>query len=302
METKNLNVTTEATNNLIYKASKTIGKETIYVTIRLNDECKNGHQDFAITGNLYEADKPKTDKYYISGGCIHDEIHKFFPEFDIFINLHLCDYEGIPMYAVENGFYHLRNGFNNTKPEDNNFKNEFIEYYRLTASQFDVLNTSRNKLQYALYLQNLGILDQWKQEANNAIMILESLTGKRFLIDSKKTQFNAPTPEAIQAEKEKEISGYYTPEAEQQRELSKRDEIIKKLEAERDKKINKANDEFTVKKQVLMIGGKKALDNCIYYSHSKQLSFNWRSYDLISTELINKIKAEIILPEGITIK
>src|SRR6187431_1139451 len=106
------------TNDIRFKISKTIGKETIYVSIRLNDECKNGHQDFSITGNLYEADKPKIDRYNICGGCIHDEIIKFYPEFKQFIDLHLSDYEGIPMYAVENGFYHLTQGFNNTKPNN----------------------------------------------------------------------------------------------------------------------------------------------------------------------------------------
>ena len=42
-----------------------------------------------------------------------------------------------------------------------------------------------------------------------------------------------------------------------------------------------------------MIGGEKALDNCIFYNHSQTLAFNFRSYDNISTELIDKIKQNI---------
>lgn len=114
------------------------------INIRLNDECKNGHQDFAITGDIYQKGKPRTDRYYIAGGCIHEDIVKAKPELKIFVNLHLCDWEGIPIYAVENGFYHLREGFNNTKPESANFKKEFCDYYRVTPSQFDILNSSRN--------------------------------------------------------------------------------------------------------------------------------------------------------------
>ena len=80
--------TTTAKNDLRFSTSKTVGNETIYVKIRLNDECKNGHQDFSITGDIYKAGEPKTDSNHICGGCIHEEIEKHFPEFKIFINLH----------------------------------------------------------------------------------------------------------------------------------------------------------------------------------------------------------------------
>lgn len=295
--------TQTATNKLTHSIiSKDAGGNTMYIKIRLDDECKNGHQDFAITGDIYEAGKSKIDRYHISGGCIHEDILKTNPELKIFINLHLCDYEGIPTYAVENGFYHLTNGFNNTKPESPKFAAEYCEYYRLSTSQFDTLKNSRNQLQYALNIQNLGILTQWKKEANKAIKLLEEMTGQKFLVDSVKTQFHAPTPEAIKEEKQKEDGGYYTPEAEQQREINARQSIIDKLQAECDKDVKKAVTEFEVKKAVLIIGGKKALDNCIFYNHTNTLAFNWKTYDNISTELIEKIKAEITLSEGVTIE
>lgn len=295
------NTAVTVSNDLRFTTSKTIGSKTIYVKIRLNDECKNGHQDFAITADLYEAGKPKTDRYHISGGCIHDEIIKFFPEFKIFVDLHLCDYEGIPMYAVENGYYHLINGFNNTKHEESNFENEYCEYYRLHPAQFAILKTSKNKLQFALNLQNLEILLQWKAEANNAIQLLEDMTGAKFLVDSVKTQFNAPTIEQVQEEQERQNNGYYTPEKQQEREHAGQQLIIDKLTADRDKEISKAQIEYDIKIQVLKLGGKKALENCIYYNHSNTLGFNWKSYDNISIELIKAIAKEINLPEGCTI-
>ena len=140
-----LTTTKETTNSLIYKTSKVIGDNVIYVTIRLNDECKNGHQDFAITGDIYKGQN-KADRNHIAGGCIHEEILKHFPQFAPFVLLHLCDYKGIPAHPTANGFYHLTNGFNKTPINSPKFKAEFCEYYRISAPQFDVLNTSKNTI------------------------------------------------------------------------------------------------------------------------------------------------------------
>jgi len=185
----------------------------------------------------------------------------------------------------------MKNGFNNTKPEDKNFKDEFCTYYRITPEQFNELSQAENKTQYALRLQNMDILSQWEK--------FEKMTDKKFIIDSKKTQFDGITLEEIQQENERMKNGYYTPEAKEQRNKQAQAKENDKLLAERDKKIKE--EEYKVKMQVLFIGGKSALDNCIYYNHSKELCFNWRSYDMISNELINKISAEIKLPEGVKI-
>jgi len=296
-------LTTTATNDLRHTIITTDSEGNfLKISIRLNDECKNGHQDFAITASAWKKGKPHTDRYNIYGGCCHDEILKVRPDLKIFVNLHLCDYEGIPTYAVENGFYHLTNGFNSVKREQAEFKAKFCEYYRISTKQFDALNTSKNQLQYALKLQELGILTQWKAEANKAIELLQEMAGKEFLVDSVKTQFHAPTPEQLQEEKEKQENGYYTPAAEAGRQQAKKQGIIDKLIADRDKEINKATEEFEVKIQVLEVGGETALNNCIYYNHSRTLSFNWKSYDRISTEQYDTIAAAIKLPEGVQIQ
>jgi hypothetical protein len=270
----------------------------IYIKIELNDDCKNGHQDFSITGDIYEKGKPKTDRYLIGGGCIYEEILKAKPELKIFVDLHLCDYKGIPMHAVANGFYHLRTGFNNTKIEDSGFKAEYCEYYRISPVQFDSLNKSENELQYALSLQNLGILAQWEKQAKEAIAILEEMTGQKFKIDSKRTQFVAPTADQLKEEEEKQDSGYYTAEAIEQRKSDKKQAVLQSLIDDRDKEIKKANTEFEVKAQVLEIGGKAALDNCIYYHHSNTLGFNWKGYGEISDTLVSELMAKVKLPEG----
>lgn len=298
-----MNTTTQSTasNDLRHTIYTTDANgNSMTIKIRLNDECKNGHQDFAITADIYEKDKPKTDRYCIMGGCCHDEILAAKPELGIFIRLHLCDYKGIPMHAIENGFYHLREGLGNIKPDNQKFKSAFIRYYRITEPQFDILNTSENKVQYATKLMALEVLKQWETQANEAISRLEEMTGKKFLVDSKRTQFNAPTPEQIKEEELKQANGYYTPAAKE----SRNKEVIEmqkmKLKNDLDKKTNDLIEEHNIKLQVLVIGGKAALDNCIYYNHIKQLAFNWMGFDKISDELVNKIKAEIKLGEGVT--
>jgi len=291
------------TNNLQHKITcKDTDGNNMFISIRLNDECHNGHQDFAITADIYEKGKPHTDRYCFMGGCCHDEIIAAKPELKIFVNLHLCDYAGIPMYAVENGFYHLRNGFNNTKPEEPKFVEEFCSYYRVTEKQFNVLQQSENKLQYALNLQNLGILNQWKVEADKAIKLLEKFTGNEFICDSKKTQYNAPSRDEILQEEVKQIDGYYSPEAKQARENEKAEAIVQSIENERNEKIKAINLEFDTKRAVLAAGGEEGLENCIFYNHTKTLCFNWKSYDMISETKYNQIIETIVLSEGVLIK
>lgn len=296
------NLTTiETSNNLIFRTSKTLGNETIYVTIRLNDECKNGHQDFSITGDLYQANKPKSDRYHLSGGCIHEEILKFFPEFKMFVNLHLCDFDGVPMHPTANGFYHLSAGFNNAPANSQKFKDQYCEYYRISGVQFDILAASKTQTQYALNLQKLGILEQWKKEALKGIKELEFLKGKKFLNDSKRSQYIVPTDEEIEEENKRQREGYYTKASAQKRSEERKEKIISELKEDAAKKINSINDELNLKIMVLNMGGEGALKNCIYYTHTKQLAFNWKSYEKIPESLIQTIKDKIILPEGVTI-
>jgi len=55
---------------------------------------------FSMTGEIYLAGGPLQ-----SCGCPHYEIAESFPELRRFIPLHLSDENGVPMHAVENGWY-----------------------------------------------------------------------------------------------------------------------------------------------------------------------------------------------------
>lgn len=78
----------------------------ITCNIRYDDECGNGHNTFAITGDGYRIKNGVS--VWEFGGCCHDEIKKRFPEFAHLIKWHLCG-EFKPMYYIENTIYHASN-------------------------------------------------------------------------------------------------------------------------------------------------------------------------------------------------
>lgn len=195
------------TNSLVYKIEKQSKAFDAVIKIKLNDECKNGHQDFSITANLYEHGKPKSERNCIGGGCCHDDILKIAPEFKQFVNLHLCDKDGIPMYASANGYYHITVGFDNTTDQ----KEKFCEYYRVTPLQYEILKQTSSADEYGFTLVKLGIIDRWKIEAKEAIKELERLTGDTFINDSKKSNLGL-TPERLTELEKQDKEGYFSAE------------------------------------------------------------------------------------------
>src|SRR5687767_13442779 len=126
------NMTIEIVNSLKHTIyTKDANGDILHIEIRLSDDCKNGHNDFAITASCYDKKgKGSTaDRYYLYGGCAHDDILKVHPDLKIFVDLHLADFRGVPMYAVENGFYHLTEGKLKVAQE----------HARATDSEFEVL-------------------------------------------------------------------------------------------------------------------------------------------------------------------
>lgn len=76
----------------------------ITAKVRFDDECKNGHKTFAITGGILM--KGKNNRWlFDSCGMLHEDIAKHFPDLVPFFKWHLCSADG-PMHYLANTLYH----------------------------------------------------------------------------------------------------------------------------------------------------------------------------------------------------
>lgn len=227
-----------------YNVEKTLSDRVVIAEIRLNDECKNGHQNFAITGRVYEKDKPRHDRYVIRGGCCHDDILKAFPEFKVFVDLHLSDYNGSPMYPESNGWYYCR-------------REQFDVLQgmmRCNDEQLEVLKTAVDQKHFHYLLQTSGIVEMWKKEAGIGIAEMERLTGEKFVNTSTKSQFTPLSIEELADMTEKVNAGFYSTEASEKRATEaineKNKSLISDLRTKRDAKIRNAEKKFNVESWV----------------------------------------------------
>ena len=59
----------ETTNSIKHVIDVNNKKHNYKINIRLNDECRNGHEDFAITADFWLPNNTRTDQNLIAGGC-----------------------------------------------------------------------------------------------------------------------------------------------------------------------------------------------------------------------------------------
>jgi hypothetical protein len=258
------------TNNLKHRISINNNTTNAVINIRLNDECKNGHQDFAITGTFYEPNKVRSERNLITSGCCHDAILEALPEMSLFVRLHLCDYSGSPTHATANGFYHLKRMGSK----------EFIKYFNISIEQYKQLLTAEDVKHFTYLIKKANIRTTWLKMAKQGIKTLEKLTQNEFLNDSKKSQFIDLTKDEQKEIQQKIRSGFYLPEEienrKQQAIKDKKEKTIKDLKENAKKEIEKINKKLNVKLYVLSQG--YSIENVIYYDHTNKLTFNWLDY------------------------
>ena len=79
----------------------------LIATLRYDDECKNGHNTFAITGEAKTKHSSGKTLWLGSCGCIHDDIAKHIPELAPYIKWHLVSSDG-PMHYIANSMYYAK--------------------------------------------------------------------------------------------------------------------------------------------------------------------------------------------------
>jgi len=72
-------------------------------SVRHDDECGNGHNTFAITGEVITT-VSKRHHDIAAGGCLHDDIARLFPELAPMIKWHLTSTDE-PMHYIQNTLY-----------------------------------------------------------------------------------------------------------------------------------------------------------------------------------------------------
>ena len=103
---------------------KTFKKElsdcsVLVANVRFDDECKNGHNTFSITADLYDETRRNGEEYVFNSmgkkryltarGCQHDLVTKHFRELAPLIKWHLTSTDG-PLHYVANTVDHAEQG------------------------------------------------------------------------------------------------------------------------------------------------------------------------------------------------
>lgn len=282
--------------NIIHKIYYQEKNFKMVVTISVNDKCHNGHADFSLTAM---ADELTKDGRWIDsfGGCCHEEILKRFPDLKLFADLHLSDSNGFPMYAIENGFYHLWDESKTLLQRKKITK----KYLRINEKQVNQLLKVKDKLYFRFMIEKLGLPTKWRKEASKAIKKLEELSGQKWDKEYKweKSNYTSLTKDETLTIKQRLLTGYYTKKAIERREKIKYQNKVymKKFKIKQHCKEVIAKELLKTKINIWLIDKIETLkatdktgnflidnENIIYHNYTKEICFNWRSYGVQATK------------------
>lgn len=290
------------TNSLKHSFLVSRPKWRIKINIRLNDECRNGHEDFSITAYGEELDgRGRWQDTF--GGCCHDEILKHRPDLAPFIALHLSNCDGVPMYGAENGFYWFQGAFPDTVTDlrpchgstgssgksPDECRRILLDHLRANEKELAAICefAPRSKMEFAYILEKLGFRAKWKAEAREAIRQLEEWTGMEFESKATRETWEPLKPEQVAEIEHKQASGYYSPEQVAERDAIAKAECKQKelaeIEEEHKAKLLKLEQNKQIKVFLVESFGTRHGHNVIWYSHTNEICANWTTTDKLWT-------------------
>jgi hypothetical protein len=276
-----------------YVSNDTVGFD---VKITLNDECKNGHSDFHITGTMYDLTKDKTPsrKNEECSGSIGKEIVKHFPQFAIFEKLHGNDFEGTPFGAITDSFFYM------------NDKKAAMRHLNVTSEEFCALQLAyfdEDKTYFHFLCQHrLDLPTRWKTKATKAIEWLEENAQQHFDTSHGVGRFKPLLQDEIDVFIQRENEGYYTAENVELRRLArlneKKNALIDKINATYDSKVTKAKQQKMFDLAIANFFGEEVC--VIYYDHTNTYKFNWfGSHNHVTPEEITAfVESKPKIPKG----
>lgn len=292
--------TPTTTNDLRHSFTVTSnkGRDKTVIKIRLNDECRNGHEDFSITADIYKNGRD------VGGGCCHEHILSLRPDLAPFVALHLSDWQGAPMHAIPNAWYWFQGAFPESADHSPNLgachggtgsdakppekcREIFKEYIRASDEQIAEivrqLPSTAEELQ--AILEDMGFPKQWKAEAARATAQMEQWTGKTFGSRATRSQFTPLSAEARALIEERRASGYYLPENVAARDVvakaERKAKRIASLKEDHARSVEKLNRNLAAELALAAFFPGRA--NVIFYDHTNELSFNWSSTERLHT-------------------
>jgi len=308
-----------STHTLKHSLTVIKGDEKTVIKIKLADDCRNGHEDFSLTCDIYEKDGRGIWRD-IGGGCAHDHILKLRPDLAQFALLHLCDFNGLPMHCAANALYWFagfgpglstekyHGGSGGSAKTPGECRRIFAEHIHATAEQVAeiVSRQPRTELELRAVLEDMGFISQWKAEADAAIATLEQWTGQKFAPANPAHRWKTVTAEQRAEIEARKASGYYEPAQVAARDAAAvekaRADKIKDLDADLAASIEKKNRNASVARYMASRYYPR-LQNYIYYDHTNTISFNWSNTEkLVTREEFDAFNAELqpaSLPEGV---
>lgn len=253
--------------------------EKAVIRIQLADDCRNGHEHFSITADIY--DKTPRGWRESGGGCCHEHILKLRPALAPFVVLHLSDQDGIPVHAIANGIYWINGaaavptkyGPDQTPAECARIA---ADHLRATPEEIaTMVATVRTEAELSEWLETHGFRARWKAEAQAAIRQLEAWTGQTF--ESAATR---PTWQPLTAE-EREAAATLAaipPEVRDAQKAAAMREARKTAILERHtKETTDANNERDLALALLDVPEELA-NNVILYDHTATITANWKDF------------------------